>query len=506
MLKINKIWVIFSLVFWLFCCQVLFVLVQQSAGEKTVASVQNQMRQELNFSDFHFLARSISDYTTSGAIKCTVLEKIKPEFIPVVDLRYMENNCRSIPLLLNGSLFDVELRTLNGDTYRLRFISTNSHLFYFALWGFRILGIILVLAVVWAISLKVQKDMLKYQLELDFANKVKDIAMQVSHDIRSPLAALKVAVDEIHIEDQQFTKIIKSALERIDEIANNLLAKNIGSRDIVLIDEPLLPIVESIVNEKKIEFKGNKNITIELNNTSSPEQLIVKIGQVEFKRIFSNLINNAIEAMPTNTHGKISVEISSTDMNWALISIVDNGKGIPVNILERLGEKGFSYGKENSKRSGFGLGLNHAKETIQKFGGKFEISSIQNKGTKISLSLPASFPIVKSNQVSDFYDCVLIDNDDLVIITWQAKAKRKNIKLLTLKSSKEFDGVQNKIDKTKTAIYIDCELGEGEMAGEDFAEVLYHKGYTNLTMATGHGEEKFANRPWLKHTGKDSPF
>ncbi len=143
---------------------------------------------------------------------------------------------------------------------------------------------------------------------------------------------------------------------------------------------------------------------------------------------------------------------------------------------------------------------------IQNFGGKFDVNLTLGVGTTISLSLPASSQVNNVNPIQDYYDCVLIDNDELVRITWQAKAKRKNIKLLALKSSKEFDGVQNKIDNTNTDIYVDCELGDGEMKGEEFAEVLYHKGYTNLTMATGPGQEKFADRPWLKHTGKDSPF
>lgn len=504
--KINKTWVVFSLIFWLFCCQGLFILVQRSAGEKIVASVQNQMRQELNFSDFHFLARSISDYTISKAIKCTILEKIKPEFIPIVDLTYMENSCHSVAFFLNGNPFDIELKTLNGDSYRLRFISNNSYLFYLALWGFRILGIILVLTVVWAIALKMQKDMLKYQLELDFANKVKDIAMQVSHDIRSPLMALKVAIDEVQIEEVQYKKIIKGALERIDGIANNLLGKNAGSSEHSLSDEYLIPLIESIIFEKKIEFKKNENILIELNLSQASEQLVVRVNPAEFRRVLSNLINNAVEAISPETSGRILVVINATDIDWVIVSIVDNGKGVPNSLLERLGEKGFSHGKEKNKQSGSGLGLNHAKEMIQRIGGKFEISSIEGEGMKIDLSFPLRHSVNITNETSSFYDCVLIDNDELVRITWQIKAKRKKIRFLALKSIKEFGEVQSKINKITTAIYIDSELGDTEMPGEEFAEILYRKGYVNLTMTTGHGQDKFASRPWLKHRGKDSPF
>ncbi len=505
MLKKNRFWVIFSVVFWLFCCQGLFAFVQRISGEKTVTAVQNQLRQELNFSDFHYLARSIIDYTNSGAIKCAVLEKIKPEFIAVTDLKYMEKSCDSNSLLLDGSLFDVELKTLNGDIYRLSFISINSYFFYLALWGFRILGIILALSVIFAIVFRAQKDLLQVQLELDFANKVKDIAFQVSHDIRSPLAALNMAIEDIHIENFQSKNIIINALGRIDEIANYLLGNDFNAKVIVTKNELLEQIIESIVSEKQIEFKKVKNIQIEfipLKHQQSGE-IQAELNQVEFKRIISNLINNSVEAIPEERMGLVSISLALNGMNYIDIVVNDNGKGIPANILSRVGEKGFSHDKEKSIRSGTGLGINHAKEMIEKFGGKFELSSVAEKGSLIKMSLPISFR-QQSNQ--EHYDYVLIDNDELVRLTWEAKANKKNFKLLALRSTIEFTEYENKMSKDVTKIYLDSELGNGELAGEKFAEQLYERGYKNLTIATGHPKEKFAHLTWLKHSGKSTPF
>ena len=66
-------------------------------------------------------------------------------------------------------------------------------------------------------------------------------------------------------------------------------------------------------------------------------------------------------------------------------NISDNGKGIPVHILEKIGIKGFSYGKENISTAGSGIGLHYAIETLKYWGGDLKISSIQNQGTQISL-------------------------------------------------------------------------------------------------------------------------
>jgi hypothetical protein len=56
-----------------------------------------------------------------------------------------------------------------------------------------------------------------------------------------------------------------------------------------------------------------------------------------------------------------------------------------------------------------------------------------------------------------------------------------------------------------TPIYIDSELGGG-IKGEDIARDLHQKGFTDITLETGHNPEKFADIIWLKITGKQSPW
>ena len=505
MTRINKKWVIFSLVFWLLCCQLLFLLVQKSAGEKTIDSIQNQLRQELNFSNFYFLASSISDFTGTGAIKCAVLEKITPDFVAVIDLKYMESSCTSTPILLNGNPVDISLVSLNGDNYRLRFISNNSNLFYIALWGFRLIGIVLVLTVIVAFSRKEQKDLIKFQLELDYANKLNYMALQVSHDIRSPLAALKIAAEEMEHLESKNSKIIQIAIGRISEIANDLLNKKIESNNIELSLERLFPILDSIVVEKQFEFK-NQQVSISLDSDPQYQDVLVNVNQIELKRIVSNLINNSIEAIPTDVVGEVLIMQNLSDNETALITIRDNGKGISSDLISKLGEKGFSYAKDNNSKSGFGLGLYHAKDRIEKFGGKFIIESEVGIGTTLKIFLPCIFQEKVLVTQEEFYDCVLLDNDELVSLIWQSRAKKKDIKLLVIRKPAELDSYLSKISKNNTTIYIDSELGDNQIKGEEFAQVLQNDGYQKLILTTGHSSEKFAHLPWLECIGKTCPF
>jgi signal transduction histidine kinase len=71
--------------------------------------------------------------------------------------------------------------------------------------------------------------------------------------------------------------------------------------------------------------------------------------------------------------------------NKILLSIRDNGKGIPPEVLSKIGTQGLSYAK-----TGTGLGLSHAIETIRKHKGDLKIESTLGQGTTVTLELPLS--------------------------------------------------------------------------------------------------------------------
>jgi signal transduction histidine kinase len=214
-----------------------------------------------------------------------------------------------------------------------------------------------------------------------------ELAKQVAHDIRSPLAALDVIVQDINHIPEDMRLILRNATSRIRDIANQLLQKNINHffGTYSQSKELLFTLIEDVVSEKRILFRNKSNLEINTVFTDESYMLFSEIQPHEFKSIMSNLINNSVEAMMLQPNGKIEIRLFSFD-SLIQVEIRDNGKGISPDVLNKIGQKGFSYGKDNLE-SGSGLGISHAVNLLQLWKGNLKIESELTKGTAVTLSL-----------------------------------------------------------------------------------------------------------------------
>jgi signal transduction histidine kinase len=220
------------------------------------------------------------------------------------------------------------------------------------------------------------------------------MSKQIAHDIRAPLAALKLITQDLTQipEDKKF--VLNLALQRIQDISKNLLNNSIHKTHQKQSLINLALILENLIIEKNYQYKEKTNIDLKLIHKKEPLPALVRGEDIEFGRVFSNLIDNAVEAIGLKS-GFIKVELSSKNQECTL-SIRDNGPGIPQQFLTILGSRGATFGKE----SGFGLGIHHAKSTIESWNGKFEIVSSQSNGTEIRITLPEVRTIKKDTYSS----------------------------------------------------------------------------------------------------------
>lgn len=183
------------------------------------------------------------------------------------------------------------------------------------------------------------------------------ITAQVAHDIRSPLAALNMITESITSLPIAERKLMTNAIQRINEIANDLLIKGKQENTVVetvLALEHISELVEAIVAEKRMQYNEFRNLKIDLEMINAIEDF-AKVNANELKRVISNLVNNSVESLENQT-GRIVIGVQAIN-NIVEIFIKDNGKGIPANILSQIGVEGFSHGKELKDQSGSGLGL-----------------------------------------------------------------------------------------------------------------------------------------------------
>lgn len=323
---------------------------------------------------------------------------------------------------------------------------------------------------------------------------IVSLSTQVAHDIRSPLAALDSALKDLSSLPAEQQTLARGAMGRIGEIARDLLEnyKKPGARA-ASTENPAAPhdlksLIEPVLAEKRAQYAFRPGISIEF----AAEDVRAEVQPAELRRIVSNLVNNAVEAFEKG--GRVEISLSRLD-GRVLLKVADDGKGVPPELLAKLGQKGETHGKTG----GTGLGLYHARTTVEAWGGTLRIDSEPGKGTAVTLELPA-VPVVKPAPKA----AVLLDDDALVHMNWKMSAKAAGVELKPFKSPEELLAAAAAIPKD-TPFFIDSDLGDGAK-GEDVAVRLRGLGFTDLTMATGHSPEKFSHLPWLKVAGKEPPW
>ena len=213
----------------------------------------------------------------------------------------------------------------------------------------------------------------------------KDVAKTI-HDIQSPLTSITtVATSTPEIPESKRITLNHASLaakDMIRELSNKY--KNPNAED-----ERRQPIlvsvaIDNVLSDKRQDFKDS-NIQFEHefdDDYSDSNFLFINIVPSHFERSISNLINNAVQAVEDKPDGKIKVRLSSVG-EQVIVTITDNGKGIPPETLAKLND-GVSL--TEGKINGSGLGLQQVRETVLKNLGKIdEIESELGKGTEIRL-------------------------------------------------------------------------------------------------------------------------
>ncbi|MCB9061222.1 MAG: HAMP domain-containing histidine kinase [Halobacteriovoraceae bacterium] len=315
---------------------------------------------------------------------------------------------------------------------------------------------------------------------------VAKLTSQLAHDIRSPLAALDMAAKNIS-DGSGFNEIVfNSAINRIRDLANELLYNN---RKESMQDDKnkvekvsICSMASTIVSEKRVEFSRLDNVDIHFNISKNGHNSFSKINRNQLSRVLSNLINNSIEARKRNGIN-VEVSVSSNDLNIYLI-IKDNGKGIPFENLEKIFERGKSIGKKN----GNGLGLSHAKETVEKFGGELSLYSNIQLGTTITIVLPKSDSPETFVSRINIYEgslIVLVDDDYSIHEVWKSKIKEK---IIYFKTPESFINWFERIENEEIVLIVDFDFKNSELNGIDIVKKLDIK--QNVYLSTSHCSNK----------------
>lgn len=285
-------------------------------------------------------------------------------------------------------------------------------------------------------ELKLQKAISEEQ------EKFREIVAQVNHDIRSPITSLQMLTKQSsHLLPESERNSYRDAIERITDIANNMMnyfksnvptevnTQETNKPQKLLISTELL----QVLTEKKYEYSNNPSIKFTNKFSSDGSFAFVNIDPRAFKRMISNIINNAVDAIDKN-NGSIIVSLDVVNEN-VVISIKDNGKGMPDNIKQSIiNNISVTSGKEN----GHGIGYRQIRDTLSNGAGSLEIESEIDKGTTITLKFP-KIPtpewIAEKIELRPNDIIIILDDDPSIHGAWNSRFDNilKNNKKLTIK-------------------------------------------------------------------------
>ena len=228
----------------------------------------------------------------------------------------------------------------------------------------------------------------------------KQFVSNVSHELRTPLTSVHSYVEALSDgawKDKdiapQFLTVIQNETNRMIRMINDLLSlsrMDSGTTKLNLEYVNIKELFNYILNRfdmiiKKDENDQNsKKYTIESYFTD--KDLWVEIDTDKFTQVIDNIMNNAIKYSPDG--GVITTRLLETH-NHVILSISDQGLGIPRKDLGRIFDRFFRVDKARSrKQGGTGLGLAISKEVINLLGGQIWVDSIEGQGSTFYISLP----------------------------------------------------------------------------------------------------------------------
>lgn len=242
------------------------------------------------------------------------------------------------------------------------------------------------------LQIKEQKERLSFR---EKEEAWREMAKQVAHEVKNPLTPMKLTIQNFERKfdpaDPQITekvkKMSKIMVDQIDLVATVANAFSQFAQlpekhnEIFDVNQEIKNIIR-IFSDEKIYFHSNK------------DKILVDMDKIYLSRIVTNIVSNARQARDENRENIINVDVEQRQKR-IIITIEDNGVGIPEDLYQRIFEPNFT-----SKSSGMGLGLTMVRKMVEDYKGEISVKSTVGKGTTFTISLPSNVQQTTLNGVN----------------------------------------------------------------------------------------------------------
>ena len=221
----------------------------------------------------------------------------------------------------------------------------------------------------------------------------REMAKQVAHEIKNPLTPMRLSLQHLQYSIQRNDDNLKEKIQKTSDLlirqidALSEMAEEFSS--FAKMPDPQLGLVNlSQTLRDSVALMGRENaVKPKINGELGDYSVWADANMLV--RIFNNILKNAVQAIPEDREGEITVWLEElnnskvSDKHYVAVNIKDNGKGIPESLRDRIFSPNFS-----TKNSGMGLGLAMVKKMVEQFGGEIYYTTQLETGTTFVVKFP----------------------------------------------------------------------------------------------------------------------
>lgn len=224
---------------------------------------------------------------------------------------------------------------------------------------------------------------------------LRDLADMITHDLKGPLTSILgflelLSRESLADEQREFVDLALGSAKWLQVLIAGILdVAKIEAGEIKFAQEPLEVGEEIEQALSLISYQlRDKNISLD---TETPAGLPLVLANRElFRRILINLAGNAVELAPTGSRLAVAAAVSG-DADSVIVSLTDEGPGIPPEYQNLIFDKFFQVSKERRhQKISVGLGLAFCKLAVEAHGGHIWVQSEPGRGSRFSFSLPVA--------------------------------------------------------------------------------------------------------------------
>lgn len=229
-----------------------------------------------------------------------------------------------------------------------------------------------------------------------------DFISNITHELKTPIATVTVAVEALKefdalkdpVRTKEYLEISTHELQRLSLLVDKVLKLSLFEKQEIELrkDEfDMKALIEDVMTSMRLQFEKHQ---AKVRLTAGPpeprkDKFHLRADKLHFTSVVFNLLDNALKY--TRSDPKVLISLHQ-EPDFLLLSVTDNGIGIPADYKDRIFEKFFRVPTgDHHNVKGYGLGLSYVAYVVQRHGGEINVRSEEGVGSQFKLKIPRGY-------------------------------------------------------------------------------------------------------------------